>query len=89
MHCNPLNTSKITRMNNITYIMPTELIEKYPEVSSKFNWSIREIGLFLKCKLLDGYYDRRKRTALIKESSFIHLVRFTNQTIDSQKIEIS
>ena len=73
-------------MPNTHYLSPTELIEKYPEVAANFNWSPRELGLFLKCKLLDGYYDRRKRTALIKEPSFVQLVRFVIQVIDGQKI---
>ena len=73
-------------MSKVKYLSPTELIVKYPEVTAKFNWSSRELGLFLKCKPLDGYYDRRKRTALIKEPSFVQLVRFVNQVIDGQKI---
>lgn len=70
----------------MNYLSPTELIEKYPEVANKFNWSPRELGLFLRCKLLDGYYDRRKRSALIKEPFFIQLVSFVNQSIENQKI---
>lgn len=73
-------------MSKMIYLSPTQLIEKYPEVASKFNWTPRELGLFLKCKLLDGYYDRRKRSALIKEPSFVQLVRFVNDAIDNQKI---
>ncbi|MEM9388861.1 MAG: hypothetical protein AAGA02_00220 [Bacteroidota bacterium] len=73
-------------MSKVKYLSPTELILKYPDVAAKFNWSPRELGLFLKCKLLDGYYDRRKRTALIKEHSFVQLVRFVNDVIDNQKI---
>ena len=73
-------------MKEMNYLSPTELVEKYPEVAAKFNWSPRELGLFLRCKLLDGYYDRRKRSALIKEPSFVELVSFVNQAIDNQKI---
>ena len=75
-------------MSTINYMSPAELIQKYPDVAAKFNWSPREFGLFLKCKLLDGYYDRRKRTALIKECSFIQLVRFVNDVIENQKINL-
>ena len=75
-------------MSKAAYLSPSELMEKYPEVANHFNWSSREIGLFLKCKLLDGYYDRRKRTALIKESSFINLIRFVNGVIDNQKVTL-
>lgn len=75
-------------MLEMTYLSPEELIRKYPDVTNKFNWSSREIGLFLRCKLLDGYYDRTKRTALIKEPSFIKLIRFTNGAIDDQKFDI-
>ncbi len=69
------------------YWSPEELIRKYPAVTDKFNWSSRELGLFLRCKLLDGYYDRTKRTALIKEPSFIKLIRYTNGTIEDQKLD--
>ena len=68
------------------YFSPEELITKYPNVTDKFNWTSRELGLFLRCKLLDGYYDRTKRTALIKEPSFIKLIKYTNGAIDDQKL---
>lgn len=70
------------------YFTPAELIEKYPDVMEKFHWSPRELGLFLKCKILVGYYDRRKRSALIKESSLIELVQYANQVIEGQKINL-
>jgi hypothetical protein len=70
------------------YLTPAELIEKYPAVMEKFHWSPRELGLFLKCKILEGHYDRRKRSALIKESSLLQLVKYANQVIEEQKITL-
>lgn len=69
-----------------TYLSPTEIIEKYPVLESKLNIGASEIGLFLKCKLLIGFYDRTKRVALIDEKSVIELVLYINKKIDEQKI---
>lgn len=70
------------------YLNPTELVTKYPDVEAKFNWSKREVGMFVRCKLVDGYFDRRRRTSLIKESSFVDLIKHANSLIDGQKFII-
>ena len=77
---------RVDIMHKKKYLNPEELIEKYPDVIDKFHWSSRELGLFLKCKLLDGYFDRTRRVAQIKEKSFIELIIYTNSCIDNQKV---
>lgn len=71
------------------YLTPQEIIEKYPDLAMKFNWGTSEIGTILKCKILDGYYDRGRRMSLIKESSLIKLIRFVNDSIEAQKIMLN
>lgn len=73
-------------MSNNRYLTPSEIIEKYPVLENKLNIGASEIGLFLKCKLLIGFYDRTKRVAMIEEQSVIDLVNYINKKIDDQKI---
>lgn len=73
-------------MSNNNYLTPAEIIEKYPVLENKLNIGASEIGLFLKCKLLSGFYDRTKRVAMIDEESVLDLVKYINKKIDEQKI---
>ena len=68
------------------YLSPSDIIEKFPVLENKLNIGASEIGLFLKCKLLIGFYDRTKRVAMIDEQSVIELVQYINKKIDEQKI---
>jgi len=69
-------------------LTPSEVIEKYPELTHKFGWTAKEIGLFLKGKLLQGHYNHSMRKSMIKEDSIIRLVCFANEQIDKQKVNI-
>lgn len=42
----------------------------------------------LKCKILDGHYDRSKRVGVIKESSLLKLIEYINDSIEDQKVKI-
>ena len=70
------------------YLSPTEIIEKFPELNYKHNWSANLIGLFLKCNLLKGYYDRGRKVAMIEEGSVLDLIHFLNNKLESQKIKL-
>ena len=69
-----------------SYLTPSEIIEKYPVLENKLNIGASEIGLFLKCKIILGFYDRTKRVAMIDEQSVLELVEYINKKIDEQKI---
>ena len=69
-------------------LTPTEVIEKYPDLAQKFGWTAKDIGLFLKNKLLQGHYNHSLRKSMIKEESVIRLVGFANQQIENQKVII-
>jgi hypothetical protein len=43
------------------YLTPNEVLEKYPVLNLKYNWETLDLGTMLKCKVLDGHYDRSKR----------------------------
>ncbi|MDO9185884.1 MAG: hypothetical protein Q7W13_07725 [Bacteroidia bacterium] len=73
-------------MYKSTFLSPSEIIDKYPVLEDKLNIGASEIGLFLKCKLLSGFYDRTKRVAMIEEQSVIELVDYINKKIEEQKI---
>jgi len=72
----------------IIYLTPADVIEKYPELFFKHNWSPNVIGSLLKSSLLKGYYDRSRRSSMIEETSVLELIEFINQKIESQKIKL-
>lgn len=78
------------KQNNIVeiYLTPNEVLEKYPILNLKYNWGTLDLGTMLKCKILDGHYDRSKRVGVIKESSLLKLVEYINDAIEDQKITI-
>ncbi|MDO9185732.1 MAG: hypothetical protein Q7W13_06950 [Bacteroidia bacterium] len=70
------------------YLTPNEVLEKYPILNLKYNWGTLDLGTMLKCKILDGHYDRSKRVGVIKESSLLRLIEYINGTIEDQKVKI-
>ena len=76
-------------MQKNSYLSPSEIIDKYPVLQTKLNIGASEIGLFLKCKLLFGFYDRTRRFAMIEEQSVIDLVNYINSKIEEQKIYLN
>ena len=80
---NVFNNEKLKGEN---YLTPKEIIEKYPDLILKFNWTVTDLGNILKCRIIDGYYDRGKRNSMIKESSLKRLIEYLNNNLDSQKI---
>jgi len=77
----------ILRQKGDNYLTPQEVIEKYPDLIYKYNWTVKDLGHFLKCRIIDGYYDRGKRSSMIKETSLRKLIAFLNSNLDSQKIQ--
>lgn len=73
----------------IEFFTPCQILEKYPDLKYKLNWGSREIGILLKIKLLDGYYNRMNRKAYINETSLIELVNYANRLIESKKVILS
>jgi hypothetical protein len=63
------------------HLTTNEIFEKYPELQIQFNWTKRTISLFMRNKLLAGYYNRNKRTTIIKESSLLQLIEFIKEPI--------
>ena len=70
------------------YLTPSEIAEKYPELEDKIGWGAKELGVFLKANLLEGHYNHSTRKSMIKEESIFRLVRFANEKIENQKVEI-
>lgn len=70
------------------YLTPNEVLEKYPILNIKYNWGTLDLGIMLKCKTLDGHYDRSKRGGVIKESSLLRLIKYINDSIEDQKVKI-
>lgn len=73
----------------VEYLTPSQVIEKYPELEQKFGWSAKDLGVFLKNKLLQGHYNHSSRKSMIREDSLRKLIRFANDQIDNQKVVIS
>ena len=72
----------------VEYLTPSQVIEKYPELEQKFGWSAKELGVFLKNKLLQGHYNHSSRKSMIKEDSLKKLIRCANDQIENQKVTI-
>ncbi len=66
---------------------PAQVIEKYPELNM-FGWGTKEIGMFLKIKLLHGFYNHNLRKSMILETSIEALVDFANGVVEQQKVRI-
>ncbi|GAB4235509.1 MAG: hypothetical protein Tsb0034_09680 [Ekhidna sp.] len=69
-------------------ISPEEIFELYPELQTKLNWRRQDIGIFLRCRLLRGYYDSGRRVSMIEKESLIELMKFSNCNLDKQKADI-
>ena len=76
------------KISQINYLTPGDIIEKYPELKYKHNWSDNLIGLLLKSNLLKGYYDRTLRASMIEETSVMEIIQFLNNKIEAQKIKL-
>lgn len=66
------------------YLTPKEIFEKYPELNTKFNWNNSDLGVFMKNKLVTGYYNRNKRVTMIEENSLLRLIRYVNTLLEEQ-----
>jgi len=71
------------------YLVAQEIIKRYPELEDKFNWGCRQLGILLRFKLLEGYYNKTLRKSFIREDSVIELVRYTNNLIETQKVQLA
>lgn len=72
----------------INYLTPGEIIDNYPQLKYKHNWSENLVGSLLRSNLLKGYYDRTRRASMIEESSVMELIQFLNNKIEAQKITL-
>ena len=61
------------------YLTVNELFDKYPELQIRFNWTKRNLSFFMRSGLLTGYYNRNKRTTMIRESSLLQLILFAKE----------
>ncbi|MGZ4053670.1 MAG: hypothetical protein ACXVPU_04685 [Bacteroidia bacterium] len=74
-------------VEKIEYLSPSEILEKYP-VEEKFGWTERDIRIFFTKRLLQGRY-HALRKVLIREDSLIRLIHFTNDQIESQRVNMA
>lgn len=74
-------------VKTIEFLTPTEVIEKYPEVAQQFGWTAKDIGSFLKSRLLQGHFSPSLRKSLINEASVKKLIAYANEQIENQKVK--
>lgn len=67
-----------------SYLTPKEIFEKYPDLKLKFNWTKSDIGIFMRNKLLSGYYSRNKRASMIEETSLLKMIQYVNGLLEEQ-----
>ena len=77
-----------SKKRKISYLTPAQVIEKYPELENSFGWTAKEIGIFLKNKLLHGYYNHTLKKSMIDETSIEELVEYVNGQVERQKAKI-
>lgn len=77
-----------SKKRKISYLTPAQVIEKYPELESSFGWTAKEVGIFLKNKLLRGYYNHTVKKSMIDETSIEDLVDYVNGQVERQKAKI-
>jgi hypothetical protein len=70
------------------YLSPTDVIEKYPELKFKHDWTPSIVGSFLRYNLVKGYYDQTRKSAMIEENSVLNLIQYLNNSIEGQKIKL-
>ena len=63
-------------------------MEQHPNLETKFGWTAKHLGIFLKCKLLTGYYHTYLRVSMIELNSLYKLIEFTNAQLDTQKVKL-
>ena len=61
-----------------------ELLEKYPELKTRFKWTSRNLNYFFKSRLLIGSYNQRRQRVLIAESSVLELMKYTQSCIEEE-----
>ena len=71
------------------YLTPSQVIDKYPELEQKFGWTAKDIGLFLKNKLLQGHFNHSSRKSMIREDSLKKLIQYANSQIENQIVLIA
>ena len=71
-----------------SYLNPDEIMNKYPDLEQKLGWSKSDLGVFLRNKVLSGYYSRNKKKSLIEEQSLLQLIAFINKNLEAQKINL-
>lgn len=69
------------------YVSTTELLKKYPELTLRFQWTKKNLGFFMRNKILTGYYIRNKRTTMILEGSLLELMEFMKPLPKEEKEE--
>jgi|GEM_PF-2676259 len=65
-----------------------EILEKYPDLQDRLHWDKKDLGFFLRAKIVRGYYNRNKRQSMIEENSLLLLIAFTNKNLEDQKVKI-
>jgi hypothetical protein len=66
------------------HLSSNELLEKYPELKTRFKWTSRNLNYFLKSRLLVGYYNQRRQRVLIAENSVLELMKYTQLSIEEE-----
>lgn len=62
-----------------------EILKKYPDLANKLQWNSADLGHFMRCKLVNGYYNRNKRVSMIEEASLLRVVGFINAGMEERK----
>jgi|GEM_PF-1094841 len=73
---------------HVNHMTPEEIMEEYPEIGRKWNWTASKIGTFYSAKLLLGHRNGKENKALIVERSFQELVEYVNGIQEKMKLKL-
>ena len=68
--------NRAARKERANYLTPEELVDKYKGIEDTLFWDVRTIGYFYRKGLLLGKSNTVEKKPLIKESSFLMLMKF-------------
>jgi len=76
------------RMREINYLTPDELMGKYGNIKESLFWDVRFIGILFRKGLLIGKPDSHEKKTLIREDTFLMLLKFHDHLKELSKANL-
>lgn len=73
-------------LKHVGMYTPAEIVEKHPEVK-KWQWDARTVGFLVQKGIIEGYTKPGTKQKYVQEDSFLQLIQYVNNQIDSKKVQ--